>query len=279
MSAGRQQSDACGAITWLFVPGDRPDRFDKAGASGAGAVICDLEDAVAPEAKSHARREVAGWLAGAGAAWVRINAVGTAWYDEDIAALTGSPGLQGVVVPKAESAIALRALSERLGDGGAVIALVETALGIHHAYDIAQCDVVDRLAFGSIDFAIDIDADESADSLLLARSTLVIASRVANKPAPIDGVTTDLHDAAVVQAAAQRACRAGFGGKLCVHPDQLVPVAAGFRPSEKDVRWAQDVVRQAQQSTVGVSAVGGVMIDKPVLERAQRILERAASGP
>jgi citrate lyase subunit beta/citryl-CoA lyase len=281
------RTDAGQAVTWLFVPGDRPDRFDKARHAGADEVICDLEDAVVPDGKQRARADVRDWLGAGGAAWVRINAVGTPWHEADLAVLAGLPGLRGIMVPKSESADALIAVSEaigggigdRIGDGISgeigLIALIESALGVHHAHDIANCPAVTRLAFGSIDFAVDIDAEESDDSLLLARSMLVIASRVAGKPAPIDSVTTVLDDPELVGAAARRARRAGFGGKLCIHPAQLAPVTAGFRPSDDEVRWATAVVRAAAESGAGAGVVGGAMIDKPVLERAQRILVRS----
>jgi len=94
------------AASWLFVPGDRPDRFDKAVAAGADEVIVDLEDAVAPDSKESARTAVAAWLAG-GSAWVRVNAVGTPWHEDDVRTLAAAPGLRGLVVPKAEDPAAL----------------------------------------------------------------------------------------------------------------------------------------------------------------------------
>jgi citrate lyase subunit beta / citryl-CoA lyase len=263
------------AVTWLFVPGDRPDRFDKALNSGAEETICDLEDGVAPERKSAARDAIAGWLGDQRSAWVRINGVATQWHAEDVAALAGQAGLRGVLLPKAESAEALLRLRAELGPTVDLIALIETAVGIHRAIDIAGCDAVDRLAFGSLDYALDINADGSDDSLLLARSTLVIASRVAGKPAPIDGATTTLDDPTLLRHEAGRAAGLGFGGKLCVHPSQLAPVAEAFRPSEDDIAWARRVVEATSSGGSGASALDGVMIDEPVMERARRILDRA----
>jgi citrate lyase subunit beta/citryl-CoA lyase len=267
------------AVTWLFVPGDRPDRFDKAQAAGADEIICDLEDAVLPGAKDRARDDVCGWLAAAGAAWVRVNAVGTQWHDDDVKALAQLPGLRGVIVPKSEQPDALIAVGQGVGAEAGLIALVESALGIHNAYAIAQCGSVNRLGFGSIDFSIDIDAEESDESLLLARSTLVLASRVAGKPAPIDGVTTAVDDPGAATAAAHRARRTGFGGKFCIHPNQIDPVAAGFRPSDDEIRWARDVIQTSEQSRAGATTVNGAMIDKPVLARAHRILAATRSTP
>jgi citrate lyase subunit beta/citryl-CoA lyase len=265
------------ARTWLFVPGNRPERFEKARASGADQVICDLEDAVDPEHKSRARSDVKWWLSHGGVAWVRINGVDTEWYDQDVSMLSKLAGLRGFVVPKAEVPAALHSLGRRLGEGRGLVALIETARGVHRAYDIAECDSVDRVAFGSIDFTSDIGAEETDRSLLFARSTLVMASRVAGKPAPVDGVTTTLDDPVVLAAAANRARELGFGGKLCVHPAQLAPVAAAFQPSAEQIAWARDILLKAEQSGAGASAADGQLIDRPVIERARRILVRLPS--
>lgn len=259
------------AVTWLFVPGDRPDRFAKAQDSGADAVVCDLEDGVAPAAKVQARAEVRGWLAAGGSAWVRVNAPGTDDGLGDVEAMRGLPGLQGLMVPKSESAGQLENLAGRAG-GCRVVALVETAAGVLEAANIARSPAVDRLAFGSIDYAGDIDAIESDDSLLLARSLLVLASRAAGKAGPLDGVTTDLLTMEPVQAAAAYARSLGFVGKLCIHPRQVAAVAAGFAPQEREVRWAREVVEA--EASAGAVAVAGHMVDRPVLERARRILAK-----
>lgn len=265
------------AVTWLFVPGDRPERFAKAQDSGADVVLCDLEDGVAPGDKVQARSEVRKWLSAGGRAWVRVNAPGSEQCDGDVEALRGLPGLQGLMVPKSEHAAQLEELAER-GGGCRLVALVETAVGVLDAGGLAQSPAVDRLAFGSIDYAGDVDALETDDSLLLARSLLVLASRAAGKPAPLDGVTTDLVDMAPVQAAAAYARSLGFAGKLCIHPRQVAAVAAGFAPDEQEVRWAREVV--AAGASGGAVAVAGQMVDRPVLERARRILARDdRSGP
>ena len=119
------------ARSWLFVPGDRPDRFAKAAASGADLVVCDLEDAVSAKAKTSARAHVAEWLRSGGLACVRVNAPGTPFHVGDVAALSGLPGLRAVMVPKAEDPRVLAELSDALGPQTAVVALVETALGVH----------------------------------------------------------------------------------------------------------------------------------------------------
>lgn len=262
-----------GARTWLFVPATAPHRFARAAASGADAVVVDLEDAVGVEAKDSARRAASEWLAGPGRAWVRINAAGCPWHEDDVAVLAGLPGVLGLVVPKAEDPTGLAELAGRLGTGQGLVALVESARGVHRAHEIAQAPGVDRLAFGSLDFTVDIRAEHEGDALLLARTTLVLASRVAGLPAPVDGVTTDLRDPDAVSADATRARALGFGGKLCIHPAQVDAVARAFAPSDEQLVWARAVVAAADRAAGGV-VVGpdGHMIDKPVVDRAVAVL-------
>jgi citrate lyase subunit beta/citryl-CoA lyase len=268
------------SASWLFVPGSRPERFDKAARAGADQVVVDLEDAVAPARKASARDEVARWLGGAVHAWVRVNARGTPWHEDDLGALAGRPGLRGVMVPKAEDPAALDGIARELPPGTPVIALVETAVGVRDAAAVAACPAVRGLAFGSIDFALDVDAAESDEALLFARSALVVAARAASLPAPIDGVTVETTDAAAIGRDAARARRLGFGGKLCIHPAQVEPVNSAFSPDPADVEWARRVLAVAARHAAGAHAEGafdldGEMIDAPVLERARRLVARA----
>lgn len=260
------------ARSWLFVPGDRADWFDKAVASGADVVVLDLEDAVAPDGKDDARSAVAQWLRAPGSsACVRVNAVGTPWHATDLAAVAGLPGLAAVLVPKAEDPGALTSVAEQAGVP--VVALVESALGVHRAVEVAGAPGVARLAFGSIDYALDLGSSEDAEALLLARSTLVLASRVAGLPAPVDGVTAALDDDAQTVADARAARRLGFGGKLCIHPRQVGAVNAAMAPDEAEIADAAAVVDTAGDGRA--VRVGGRMVDAPVLARAREVLRRA----
>jgi citrate lyase subunit beta / citryl-CoA lyase len=195
---------------------------------------------------------VAGWLARGGTAWVRINDVHRDSYERDVDALADLAGLRGIVVPKADDPVALYRLGWRLGGRG-LTALIESALGVHLA---------------------------ARDVMRAARSSLVLASRAAGKLPPIDGVTTVLDDVAALTGAARRGRQLGFGGKLCVHPAQIAPVAAAFRPKPDELRWAERVLRAAEAANGAVTVAEGVMIDVPVVDRARRILgQPVGAGP
>ncbi|MCA2230277.1 HpcH/HpaI aldolase/citrate lyase family protein [Nonomuraea aurantiaca] len=267
--------DTASSVTWLFVPGDRPDRFAKAAAAGADQVIIDLEDAISPHAKDQARQAAAHWLTAGGQCWVRVNAPGTPWHDDDLSTLGGLPALRGIVVPKAEDASDLIELAARLAPGTDLIALVESARGILNAAALTNCEAVARLAFGAIDFALDIDADDTDDALLLARGTLVLASRAAGKPAPIDSVTTNLAPPAAA-ADARRARALGFGGKLLIHPAQVREAQEAFRPTDAQAEWARGVLDTAGQASNGAVGKDGHMLDRPVIDRARRIIDRTS---
>lgn len=259
-----------GVRAWLFVPGDRPDRFAKATASGADQVILDLEDAVTTERKDIARAAVAEHLTGGARCWVRINAAGTPWHADDLAALQHlAPA--GLVVPKAESADSMSEIAHQLQAGVGLVALVESAVGLEAVGAVAAHPRVDRLAFGSVDFALDIGADHVPEALLYARSRLVVASRAAGITAPLDGVTVTL-DAEATRADARLARSLGMGGKLCIHPSQVEPIRTAFLPSAAELAEARRVVEAADATTHGAVAVDGRLVDKPVVERARRLL-------
>jgi citrate lyase subunit beta/citryl-CoA lyase len=261
------------ARSWLFVPGDRPERFDKALASGADVVICDLEDSVTADAKSAARDAVATWLRGGGRAAVRVNPVGTPWHDDDVAAISGAPGLRAIVLPKSQDPPTVSDVAQTAG-GAPIVALVETALGILRASDIAALPAVARLAFGSLDYALDVGADaDDEHALLLARTAVVMCSRAVGAPSPIDGVTTALDDEAVLLADTAKSRALGFTGKLCVHPRQIAGVHRGFAPSPAQLAWARDILAVAASSSAGAARTAdGMLVDAPVIARANAIL-------
>jgi citrate lyase subunit beta/citryl-CoA lyase len=256
--------------SYLFVPGDRPERFDKACAAGAGQVILDLEDAVAPAAKARARDAIAAWLRADRPVALRINAAGTPWFDGDLA-LAAHPGVAAVMLPKAEEAGTLARVAA-VAPQAALLPLVETALGIAAVDAIARAPRVQRLVFGSIDFQLDLGIDGDGDELLYFRSRLVLASRLAELAPPVDGVCTAIDDTEALRAATLRARRLGFGAKLCIHPRQVGVVEAAFAPAAEEIAWARRVVEAAAHADGAAAAVDGRMVDRPVLLRAQRLL-------
>lgn len=252
------------ARTLLFVPGNRPDRFAKAAAAGADGVVLDLEDAVAAEDKPAARDHVVAWLSEGNTAVVRVNAVGTPWHDDDVAAMRDRAPV--VMLPKAERVSDLDGLPS-------VVALIETAAGVGAARELCGAANVVRAAFGSIDLAAELGVDpNSRTALLHARSALVLAAAAAGCASPIDGVTTALDDADAVRRDTEHALELGFTGKLCVHPRQIAAVHDALRPGEDELRWAREVLAASSGAAV---AVAGRMVDRPVLLRAERLLARA----
>jgi citrate lyase subunit beta/citryl-CoA lyase len=260
----------------LFVPGSRPERFDKALAAGASAVIIDLEDAVAPADKDQARAALAAWLRPEHAVIVRINSADTAWFADDLA-LCGVPGVAGVMVPKAESAHTLAAVAA--AGARALMPLVESAAGLAARGALAAAPGVWRLAFGSIDLQVDLGLkDATEDELGPFRLQLVLASRLAGIGAPVDGVSVAIDDEQRLLVDVQRARRLGFGGKLCIHPKQVGPVNRGLAPSDAELDWARRVLAAAAASCGAAVAVDGKMVDKPVLLRAEAILQEVSGG-
>ncbi|NPD16104.1 CoA ester lyase [Xinfangfangia sp. D13-10-4-6] len=263
----------------LFVPADRPDRFAKAFAAGADAVVIDLEDAVAEAEKDRARQGLLAALQdlmrSAGAhkphVIIRINGAGTAWYERDIQACRDLP-VSAVMLPKAEYPEDI--LSCRNSSGKPVLALIESALGLHHAVKIAA--VADRLVFGSIDFAADLGSAHNREALLLARSALVVASRCAGLPPPVDGVTTAVHDAALIAGDIRHAVSLGFGGKLLIHPAQVSAAREAFMPDPEELAAARRLIEAVgDQAVVNLD---GMMVDAPVVMRARQVLRRAGQG-
>jgi citrate lyase subunit beta / citryl-CoA lyase len=267
--------------TFLFVPGSRPDRFAKAVASGADEVILDLEDALKPEEKDEARKTVSKYLREE-KALVRINAVGSSWFQDDLAELSRSPGLKGIVLPKTESVEDVVLLRLQVPIDVRIYALIESAQGIANALDIARDSDISGFMFGNLDFALDIGAtasDEGETELLFARSALVIASRSARLPGPIDGVQPRVDDDVATSTSAKRAVNLGFSGKLCLHPRQVAIVHDAFEPTAESLEWANEVLIQASHTRSGVLRVGEEMIDLPQLERARQIISRRTREP
>lgn len=275
------------ASTFLFVPATRPERIAKALASGAGAVIVDLEDAVAPDEKAAARTALLAAMAGLAPAQrarllVRTNAAGTPWHTDDVVAVAAcvAQGLAGAMVAKAELASVLGAVGRALGPQGLLVPLVESNAGLDALDTLAQAPQVVRLAFGHLDFQVDLGMECAADEaeLLPVRLAVVRASRRAGLAAPIDGVTTATEDLERLAHDTARSRRMGFGGKLCIHPAQVAPVQASFAPDPAELDWARRVLDAAPAHGGAVFRLDGRMVDAPVLALAARLLARAGRG-
>lgn len=266
-------SDLEFAHSFLFVPGDRPERFAKAAVSGAHAVIIDLEDAVAADMKAAARSNILDYLNGVDSAHilVRINDAQSAHYEGDLEVVR-HPKLSGVILPKANQ----RHVSELAYQlDRPVWPLLETIQGISEAVELAQLPNIGRLMFGTIDLSLEMGLDISHPGgqamLDQARFSLVTASKLAAIAAPIAGVFPSLNDDEGLVAAAAYARAAGMGGMMCIHPRQIGPVHDAFAPNAADFEWAQALIN-ASLNEKSSFRFRGQMIDKPILERAHIIL-------
>ncbi|WP_345118658.1 CoA ester lyase [Knoellia locipacati] len=265
------------ARTFLFVPGDRPDRFAKAMASGADAVVLDLEDAVAPPHKRDALANVVAFLAERGAdaggppVVVRVNTDGV---EGELTALAGVGHPLVVMVPKAESAGVLAEVRALLPAGSGTIPLLETAAGLLDVREVAEAPGVLRLAFGHLDLCAQLGLSPDDDRRLgPARFALVVASAAASLPPPVDGVATAITDDDETTRATRSAVASGFTGKLCIHPRQVAVVHEALLPTGAELAWARSVTGSGAGE--GASSVDGEFVDRPVLLRAEAILARA----
>ncbi|MPV35597.1 HpcH/HpaI aldolase/citrate lyase family protein [Georgenia subflava] len=270
-------------ITLLYVPGDRPDRVVKALASEADVVIVDLEDAVAPARKDSARTEVSRLLADVDRpVQVRINHRATPWHDDDVAALAALPAAVAARVPKVESAEEVALLAGRL-PGRALHLLIESALGVERAFEIATAsEQVASLGLGEADLRSDLRVSDDA-GLAWLRGRVVNAARAAGLPSPAMSAFTNVRD----EAGLVESCRAGkalgFLGRSAIHPAQLAPIRAAFRPSDEEVARARSVVeRVGAARTDGVGAIAladGTFLDVAMVEQARAVLALADEEP
>ncbi|MEZ7238728.1 CoA ester lyase [Rhodococcus sp. GXMU-t2271] len=263
--------DAAHARSWVLVPANRPESFAAAASSAADAVIVDLEDAVVPAQKPMAREALAAWLSNGAHAWVRINATTTPFWADDVAFLSGLEGVDGVVLAKTENPAQVQATAEHLPPGTRIVALVETALGMTAVHDIARAPATFRLAFGSGDFRRDTGAHATFLAMACARSQLVIASRAAALPGPIDGPTIGLEGTPLVEDT-EHAAEMGLTGRLCMHSEHAAVVNRILSPTDADILWAREVIDTLGEHGEHISAGS----DLPRLARARRITGLAA---
>jgi citrate lyase subunit beta / citryl-CoA lyase len=260
-------------VSYLFVPANRLDRLGKALDSGTDEVIVDLEDSVGSADKDAARQALMSMTPPSRPVLVRVNGRASEHHAADVRAISSLGWLAAVILPKVEYPEDIAALKTTLPGRVGVLALVESARGIVAAEAIADGGA-HRLLFGSADYLADIGAASGREALAYPRSRLVVASRAAGLPAPVDGPALSITDVAQVRSDTQDAKAVGFGAKLCIHPAQVPIVNAVFRPSDEQIRWARAVLAVAGDH-VGAFTFEGAMVDQPVLARARQLLARA----
>jgi citrate lyase subunit beta/citryl-CoA lyase len=286
--------------SFLFAPGNQARRVEKALSLDADAVILDLEDSVAATEKEAARGPVAGALSRArrGRVFVRVNAPSTPFCYGDLVAVIRA-GLDGIVVPKIESAADLHAVDWLMAnlerERGLIpgttelMPIVETAVGVQRVDRILQARSlrpyegrwrVRRVAFGAADYANDLGLTPTLDEAELAdaRARVVLASRAAGAEGPLDSPWFHLREPEAFARALERSRRSGFQGRLCIHPDQIQPVNQAYSPSEAEIANAEKIVaafRQAEATGAAAIQVDGQMVDYPVVQRAQAVLDAA----
>ena len=270
------------ARSMLFVPGDRPERFGKAVASGADAICIDLEDAVAPASKALARQYAVDYLSqrtSGPLVCIRINSLRTADGLRDLLALVDSVPAYAILLPKAQSPDELRLATDVCGGPGRQrwIPLIESAAGLTKACEIASAPDLVALMFGGADFSIDIGSEFNWEALALARQTLVCAAAL-SKLSSIDVPFLGIGDLAGLHEETRRAANLGFTCKAAIHPSQVATIHHAFAPPEARLATARRIVEAYESSSGGVVSVDGTMVDGPVLEAARRTLSRAKAG-
>lgn len=261
---------------WLFVPATRMDRVPKAFASGADAVIVDLEDTVAVEDKVKARNALQTYHDSDTyqPVWVRINSAKSHEFTKDLACCQQLPNLAGILLSKAENAADIEQVYKVTSLS--VIALIETAEGLYNLDALAKASGVVALSYGFLDLCNDLQvqvgtvaADIIANQI---RYDLLLVSAVHQLAAPIDTIYTDFNDDRGLRDRVQLWSQMGLAGMLCIHPKQVAVVKQALQPSNDDIAFAKQVIEEYESSGQAVFKIEGNMIDAPVIKRCQHLL-------
>lgn len=259
----------------LFVPGSRPERFAKALAVGADAVIIDLEDAVQASLKAQARENLRAFLQENPTArvLVRVNGVDHPEHAADLEACSGLPGVVGIMLPKAESPGQVQRVA---ACGKPVWPLIESAAGLLAVAGIAACEGVERLTFGGLDLAVDIGMRSGSPAALAVydqvRLSLILHSRVNQLQPPLDTVYPAFEDVEGFAQVIRHGRDMGLVGALCIHPAQVAAVHKALVPTPQEIAWAQGVLEAAAVAGAAAFQFEGAMVDAPVLARARYLL-------
>ena len=264
--------------TWLFVPATRIDRVAKAFASGASAVVVDLEDAVASEDKADARKALQQYHDSAGyqPIWVRINKAGSEGFFKDIVLCQKMPNLAGVLLAKAEQVADIESLHQLTNLP--VIALIESAAGLYHIDAMAKAVGLAAFSYGFLDLCNDLRvqvgtlaADIIANQI---RYQLILTSKVHQLSPPIDTVYPDFNNEVGLSNRVQLWSQMGMSGMLCIHPKQVAVVKQALQPTDEALSFAQRVVEDYERSGQAVFEIDGQMVDAPVIERSRQLLDK-----
>jgi citrate lyase subunit beta/citryl-CoA lyase len=283
--------------TLLFVPGLRENMIERARSLSPDAIIFDLEDSVPPDEKLRARQivreAIPDFRRPGRQIWVRINSTYSLLAKDDIRWVV-VPGLDGVLLPKADSASIVRYADGLIRDQETragieagktrVIAAIESAAALLGAAEIGRASGrLIALTLGAEDYTADLGVERTREGpeLSYARGVIGVVARALGVLA-LDTAFPILHDIEALVREAQLAKQAGFQGKLLIHPQQIEPVARVFTPSEAEISFARRVIevyKQAATQGVGAVQVDGAMVDAPVVKRAERLLERVPAEP
>lgn len=264
--------------TWLFVPATRIDRVTKAFASGADAVIVDLEDAVARADKEQARKDLEIYYNSQDyqPIWLRINKAGSEEFFKDIALCQQLPNLAGLILPKAEQAADIEKAHN--DTGLPIMALIETALGLYQIDSMAKAAGLLAFSYGFLDLCNDLHVQVATPSAEIVanqiRYQLILTSKVHQLSPPIDTVYTDFNDDKGLEQRVQLWSQMGMSGMLCIHPKQVLRVKQSLQPTEADTDFARRVLEEYEQSGQVVFKIEGHMVDAPVIERCRQLLNQ-----
>lgn len=262
----------------LFVPGDRPERFTKALASGADVVIIDLEDAVQESEKANARRHLQLFLATHPdvRVWVRVNCAGHLQHAADLELCANEQGIAGVLLPKAEHPEQIARVAKT---GKGVMPIIESAQGLATLPALARAHGVRRLTYGGLDFSLELgllSGSPAAERMLdHVRFALLLQSHLAGLPAPLETVFAKFGADQALSSFISDAQAMGFAGMLCIHPAQVAVVHQMLQPTSQQLEWARRVLDGAEGA--GAYQVDGQMVDAPVLQRARNLLAASSN--
>ncbi|WP_055525883.1 HpcH/HpaI aldolase/citrate lyase family protein [Streptomyces graminilatus] len=264
-------------LTWLYVPGDRPEVVSKALASGADVVVVDLEDAVAPDRKEYAREATAERLADPQPVpvHVRINALDGPLATRELRALERLPGVSGLRLPKVTTPQEVVRVAARTGTGVPLYALLETALGIEHAFAIATAHpALHGIALGEADLRADLGV-RGDTGLDWCRSRVVVAARAAGLAPPPQSVHPDTRDLDTLAGSCAHGRALGFLGRAAIHPRQLPVIERAYLPTPEEIEEAEQIVKAAATDEGAQALPDGRFIDAAVVTSARRTLSLA----